>query len=149
MYSKCSKDSNTFLFLYLTKLLVIRAGIHEMLVSLANSEDPDQTASEEEVWRGLHCLPILHPEFYPVCLQHSRHMHVPSIRVANSVDPDQMVSSEASWSVDRSTMFSKRNKSRLSMTRFSSNMTWHRNVHKCPQRNWSCIRHIWGKLFVI
>ena len=31
------------------KILAIRAGIHEMLVRIANTEDPDQTASEEPV----------------------------------------------------------------------------------------------------
>ena len=33
-------------------MLIIRAGIHQMLVRIANSEDPDQTASEEAVWSG-------------------------------------------------------------------------------------------------
>ena len=31
------------------KMLVIRAGIHKMLVRIANREDPDQTASSEAV----------------------------------------------------------------------------------------------------
>ena len=31
------------------KMLVIRTGIHKMLVRIANSEDPDQTASSEAV----------------------------------------------------------------------------------------------------
>ena len=30
----------------------IRAGIHKMLVRIANREDPDQTASSEAVWSG-------------------------------------------------------------------------------------------------
>ena len=46
---KCSKISNTFLFLFSDKTLVIRAGIHKMLVRIANREDPDQTASSEAV----------------------------------------------------------------------------------------------------
>ena len=46
---KCSKISNTFLFLLSTKMLVIRAGIHKMLVSISNREDPDQTVSSEAV----------------------------------------------------------------------------------------------------
>ena len=33
-------------------MLVIMAGIHKMLVRIANREDPDQTASEEAVWSG-------------------------------------------------------------------------------------------------
>ena len=61
MYGKGSNIMNTFLFLFSTKLLVIRAGIHKMLVSLANSDDPDQTASSEAVWSGLHCLSTLQP----------------------------------------------------------------------------------------
>ena len=44
------KILNTFLFLFSTKMLVIRAGIHKMLVRIANREDPDQTASSEAVW---------------------------------------------------------------------------------------------------
>ena len=51
-YSKCPKISNTFLFLLLNKMLVMRAGIHKMLVRITNMEDPDQTASEEAVWSG-------------------------------------------------------------------------------------------------
>ena len=48
-YGKCSKISNTFPFLFSNKVLVIRAGIHKMLVRKANREDPDQTASSEAV----------------------------------------------------------------------------------------------------
>ena len=48
---KCSKISNTFLFLFSNKLLVIKAGIHKMLVRIANREDPDQNNL-----LGLHCL---------------------------------------------------------------------------------------------
>ena len=48
-YHKCSKILNTFLVLFSNKLLVFRAGIHKMLVRIANREDPDQTASSEAV----------------------------------------------------------------------------------------------------
>ena len=41
-YRKCSK-MNTFHFLLSKKMWVIRAGIHKMLVKIANREDPDQT----------------------------------------------------------------------------------------------------------
>ena len=34
------------------QMLVIRAGIHKMLNTIANREDPDQTASLETVWSG-------------------------------------------------------------------------------------------------
>ena len=34
------------------KMLVIWASIRQMLVSIANREDPDQTTSEEAVWSG-------------------------------------------------------------------------------------------------
>ena len=51
-YGKCSKISNTFLFLFLNKMIVTRAGIHKLLFRLANREDPDQTASSEAVWSG-------------------------------------------------------------------------------------------------
>ena len=33
MYGKCSKISNTFLFLFLNKMLVLRAGIHKNCLS--------------------------------------------------------------------------------------------------------------------
>ena len=42
---KCSKISNTFLFLFSTKMLVIRADIHKLLARIADREEPDQTAS--------------------------------------------------------------------------------------------------------
>ena len=46
---KWSKILDTFLFLFSNKLMVIRAGIDKMLVTKANREDPDQTASSEAV----------------------------------------------------------------------------------------------------
>ena len=48
-YDKCSKISNTYLFRFSNKMLLIRAGIHKMLVRIANREDHDQTAFEEAV----------------------------------------------------------------------------------------------------
>ena len=54
MYGKCSasKTSNTFLFLFSNKMLVLGAGMYKFLVRVANREDPDQTASEEAVSPG-------------------------------------------------------------------------------------------------
>ena len=49
LYGKCYKISNTFLFLFSNKMLIFRAGIHKLLVGIANKEDPDQTASSEAV----------------------------------------------------------------------------------------------------
>ena len=46
-YRKCSKISNRFLLPFSNRLLVFRAGIHKILVRIANWEDPDQTASLE------------------------------------------------------------------------------------------------------
>ena len=46
---KCSKISNTSLFLFSVKMLVIRAGIQNMLVRIANREDLDQISSIEAV----------------------------------------------------------------------------------------------------
>ena len=48
-YGKCSKIAYTFLFLYSNKMLAIRAGVHKMLVRIANREDPDQAVSSEAV----------------------------------------------------------------------------------------------------
>ena len=41
---KCSEIRNIFS----SKMLAVRAGIHKMLVRIANREEPDQTASSEE-----------------------------------------------------------------------------------------------------
>ena len=41
-----------FFFTDLNKMLVIRTGIHQMLVRIGNREDPDQTASSEAVRSG-------------------------------------------------------------------------------------------------
>ena len=50
-YGKGSKISNTFLSLFLNKMLVTRAGIHKMHITLANREEPVQTASSESlIW---------------------------------------------------------------------------------------------------
>ena len=43
-YSKCSKNSNHFLVLFSNKMLVIKAENCNLLVRIANREDPDQTA---------------------------------------------------------------------------------------------------------
>ena len=43
---KCSKISNTFVFLFSSKMMVIRAGIHKLVDRIAKRGDPDQTASE-------------------------------------------------------------------------------------------------------
>ena len=40
---------NTFHFLFSKKMWVNRAGIHKILVRIANREDPYQTASSEAV----------------------------------------------------------------------------------------------------
>ena len=38
-----------FFFLFSNEMLVSRAGIHKMLVKIANREDPDLTASSEAI----------------------------------------------------------------------------------------------------
>ena len=48
-YCKCSKILNTFLCQFSNKMLVIRTGIHRMLVKIANREDLDQAASSGSV----------------------------------------------------------------------------------------------------
>ena len=47
------KNFEHFSLLFLNKMLIIRAGIHKMLVTIANREEPDQTASSD---LGLRCL---------------------------------------------------------------------------------------------
>ena len=44
------KFQTLFLFLFSNKMLVIRAGTHNMLVRKANREDPDQTASQSALF---------------------------------------------------------------------------------------------------
>ena len=46
---KCTKISNTFLFLFSNKMIVTRTGIHKMLFGIANRENHDQTASSDAV----------------------------------------------------------------------------------------------------
>ena len=46
---KGSKILNAFLLLFSIKMLIIRAGIHNMLARIANREDPDHTAFSEAV----------------------------------------------------------------------------------------------------
>ena len=48
-YGKCSKISNTYLIQFSNKMLVIKVGVHKLLVRIANREDPDQAASSEAV----------------------------------------------------------------------------------------------------
>ena len=49
VYSKILKF-RTFLFLFSDYMMwVIKAGIHQVLVRIANREDPDQTATTEAV----------------------------------------------------------------------------------------------------
>ena len=43
------KFQTLFFIIYSYETLVIRAGIHKMLVRITNGEDPDQTASSEAV----------------------------------------------------------------------------------------------------
>ena len=45
-YYSCSKNSNTFIFLFSNKVL---AWIHKILNRIANREGPDQTASSKAV----------------------------------------------------------------------------------------------------
>ena len=47
---KLSTVTITFLFMFSNTMLVINAGIHKILVIIANREYPDQTASEKAVW---------------------------------------------------------------------------------------------------
>ena len=56
-YGKLSKIPNTFFLLFSNKILVIMAGIHRMLVRIANRKDSDQTASSKRSDLGLHYLP--------------------------------------------------------------------------------------------
>ena len=52
MYGRCTKNSNSFLFLLSNNILVIRADIHKMLARITNREDPEQKQSD----LGLNCL---------------------------------------------------------------------------------------------
>ena len=66
---KCSKISNTFLVLFLNKMLLIRAGIQKMLVTIANREEPNQTAS---FGMGVHCLCFFGRQLVFEILEHLR-----------------------------------------------------------------------------
>ena len=56
-FGKCSKISNTFLYLFSSKMLVIRAGIEKMLVRIANRETLIRLLLQKQSDLGLHCLP--------------------------------------------------------------------------------------------
>ena len=49
VYGKYFKISNTLLFQFLSKRLIIKTGSGKLFARLANREDPDQTASSEAV----------------------------------------------------------------------------------------------------
>ena len=49
---------NTFLFLFSNKMLVIRAGIYKMLISIAHREDSDQTFRTSLIWVCAVCLDL-------------------------------------------------------------------------------------------
>ena len=68
-YSRCSKISNTFLFLFSNEMLVFRAGIHKMLVRIANREDPFQRKQSDI---GLHRLS--RPFWQATCVQILEHI---------------------------------------------------------------------------
>ena len=52
IYGKYSEFFKHFLGFQKYKCYFFRAGIHKMVVRIADSEDPDQTASSEAVWFG-------------------------------------------------------------------------------------------------
>ena len=51
-YAKCSKILNSFLFLISNKMLAIKAGIHKVLVRIANNRLLHRMRSD----LGVHCL---------------------------------------------------------------------------------------------
>ena len=62
MYSKCSKITNAFLFLFSNNcwLLGLEFNNYNKQNSTTNREDPDQTASEKQSDLGLRCLSMFH-----------------------------------------------------------------------------------------
>ena len=52
IYGKCSKISNTFLFLFSNKMLVFRAGIQKILVRIANREDLGLPCLSKPFWQA-------------------------------------------------------------------------------------------------
>ena len=71
-YGKCSKNSNTYLYLFSNTMLVIMVGIHKMLVIIANREVPDQTASERSslIWVCTVCLGLFDRQLVFEILEH-------------------------------------------------------------------------------
>ena len=72
-YSKCSNFSNTFLFLFSNKMLVIRAGIHKIIFRIAKLGMLLQKQSD----LVLHCLsrPICYTMFQ--ILEHLPYICIP------------------------------------------------------------------------
>ena len=52
LYTVIVLQCHTLFFLFSKEMLVIRTGIHKILVRIANREDPYQAASSEAVWSG-------------------------------------------------------------------------------------------------
>ena len=72
-YCKCSKISNTFLFPFSNKMLVIGAGFHKMFVRISNREDPDQTDcffSSSLTWACTVCLGIFSRQLASEIFEH-------------------------------------------------------------------------------
>ena len=72
-------------------MLVIRAGIHKMLVRIANMEVPDKTTSLEAVliWVCTVCLSLFGRQV------NRAGIHKMLVRIANREDPDKTTSLEA------------------------------------------------------
>ena len=67
-------------------MLFIRAESHKMLVRIANMEDPNQTASEEQSDLGLHCLSTGMPFWQAMPVQNFRKFTVPMRKICLALD---------------------------------------------------------------
>ena len=56
-YGKCSKVSNTFLYLFSNKMWNIKDGIHKILVRIATGKTLIRLLLQKQSDLGLHCLP--------------------------------------------------------------------------------------------
>ena len=63
--SKCFKIPNT-IFLFSNEMLILRAGIHKMLIRIASKEDPDQSL----IWVCTVCLGLFGRQLVFEILEH-------------------------------------------------------------------------------
>ena len=83
---KCSKISNTFLILFSNKMLILRAGIHKILIRIANREGFFRSSL---IWVCAVCLGLFSKQLVFEILEHLPYHLFVSV---NALHPSQQFS---------------------------------------------------------